>query len=423
MRQLHTSINRLNHKKDSLNKLHLPTTSVTHEIDSLQKAQTAKLRELNGQIDKVKKETLAKVSSLHLPPQAQNEINQLTKDIHGFSVPTNFFRLPGMNFKLPGMGGMPSLSLPANLNIPSGSIPSLQKLTLTTTSLPSLSKLEGSLGSELKQLQSASSMKSLEKTAMSDLSQNAEMKSVLKEEAQVTTMEGQLSKVKDAKSAEALAQQQLQTAVNLFAGKEKELQSAMGEISKYKQKYSNVKSLAELPKRPPNPLKDKPWIERIVPGLNYFILNKTYTMVDFNPYLGWRFNPKFTAAIGWNERVGINKSSLHTNMYDRVYGVRGSASYLWAHGFIFRLSPEVMNAYIPAGSTTDNKHQALIFGLFGGMRKDFKIYKNITGYTEGVYNFTQKAGQNIYGDRLSIRMGIEIKLKKKAKTSTDTKKK
>jgi len=419
MTKIHSSINKLNHKRDSLSHLHLPTQSITHQIDSLQQAQTAKLKELNSKIDKVKGETLAKVSSLHLPPQAQNEINALTKNIHSFKAPNNFFQLPGMNFMpkgiaIPGLS-MPSLALPKDFSIPSVNIPSLQKLNLNMTQLPSLSQLEGSLGKELKQLQSAANMKSIEQTAIKELSQNAEVKSLLKQETQVKDMESQLSKIKDPKSAEALAEKQLVPAINHFAGKEKELQSAMSSISKYKQKYSSVKSLAELPKRAPNPLKDKPWIERVVPGLNYFILSKHSTFVDFNPYVGWRFNPRLTASIGWSERVGISHGNISTSPYDRVSGVRGYVSYTWTHGFIFRVSPEVMKAYVPTGGTPDVKEQALVFGLFGGVRKDFKIYKGIIGYSEGMYNFTQKSGQNIYGDRLSFRLGIEFKIKKKAK--------
>jgi len=419
LNKIQSSINKLNHKKDSLSKLHLATLSVTHKIDSLQKAQTAKLKELNGKIDKVKNETLTKVSSLHLPPEAQKEIDDLAKNIHSFKVPNNFFQLPGMNFipkttAIPGLSNF-SLSLPSNLSIPTVKIPSLQKFNLNVKQLPSLSQLEGSLGKELKQLQSAASMKSIEQTAMKELSQNAEVKSLLKEETQVKDMASQLSKMKDPKSAEAMAQQQLQPAVNHFAGKEKELQSAMGEISKYKQKYSSVKSLAELPKRAPNPLKEKPWIERVVPGLNYFILSKHSTFVDFNPYIGWRFNPRLTASIGWSERVGISHGNVSTSPYDRVYGIRANVSYLWTHGFIFRLSPELMSAYVPTSSTPDTKEQALVLGLFGGVRKDFKIYKGIIGYTEGMYNFIQKPGQNLYGDRLSLRLGIEVKIKKQAK--------
>jgi hypothetical protein len=428
LNKLQSSINKLNHKKDSLSHLPLPTKSVTDsinklqgEISSLEQKQTAKLKELNGKIDKVKKEALNKISELHLPPEAQKEIDALTKNIHSFTVPNNFFKLPGMDFlpkgiNIPGLSKSFSLSLPSNLNVPTAKIPSLQKFTLgSVPKLPSLAQMEGSLGKEIQQLQSAASMKSIEQTVTKELSQNAEVKSLLKEEAQVKDVTSQLSKMKDAKGAEELAKQQLQPAVNHFAGKEKELQSAMTEISKYKQKYSEVKSLAELPKRVPNPLKGKPWIERVVPGLNYFILTRHTTFVDFNPYVGWRFNPMLTVSIGWSERIGIVHGQASTSTQERVHGVRAAASYKLGKGFLVRLAPEVMSAYVPTAGTPDVREQALVFGLFGGIRKDFKIYKSVIGYTEGMYNFTQKPGQNIYGDRLSLRLGFEVTLKKKAK--------
>lgn len=424
LKTIQSRIAKLNHKKDSLSKLNLPTSAVTHQIDSLQKANVDKVKELNGKIEKVKNETLTKVSSLHLPPQAQNEINTLTKNIHGFSLPNNLLHLPGTNFKIPGLGN--NLSLPSNLSIPTTQIPSLQKLDLSSaTRMPSLAQLEGPLANDIKKIQALkgslknkANEKALEQDALKLASQNKEVKELVQEKNKVTGMEKQLEAMKNPnKKMDSLAMAQLKPATNHFLGKEKELQSAMGELSKYKQKYSEVKSLTALPKRPPNPLKGKPWYERTVPGVNYLILNKHYAMVDVNPYVGWRFTPKLTGYLGWNQRIGIRKGSLHTDKYDRVYGVRAAVSYAWAHGFVFRLSPELMNAYIPFGSAPDEREQKVIFGLFGGVRKDFKIYKGIYGYSEGVYNFVQKPGQNIYGDRLSLRLGLEVKIKKKVKKS------
>jgi len=413
------AINRLNHKKDSLARLHQATNGVSRQIDSIERAQAAKLKELNSQIEKAKKETLASINSLNLPPQAQSEINTLTKSINGFGLPRNFFLssasgIPGLNSSIPGMSNSSMLSIPNNMGISATSIPSLQKLNMNMASLPSLSKMQGSLANPMKELQSASNLQSLEKTVTSDLAQNSEAKALLKQEAQATSMEKSVANMKDPKKvADSLAKTKLVPQINHFAGKEKELQSAMGQISKYKQKYSSVSSLSNLPKRPPNLLKHKPWIERVVPGVNYFILSNNYALVDFNPYVGWRFNPKLTASIGWNERIGFSQGSVHTNEYDRVYGARGAVSYVWAHGFVLRLCPEVMQAYIPAPGSADVKHQASLWNVYWGIRKDFKIYRNVTGYSEAVYTFKQKPGQNIYGDQLSFRLGIEVSLKKK----------
>ncbi len=62
--------------------------------------------------------------------------------------------------------------------------------------------------------------------------------------------------------------------------------------------------------------------------------------------------------------------------------------------------------------------QALVFGLFGEIRKDFKIYKGIIGYSEELYNLSHFSVLNLYGNRLSLRLGFEVKIKKKAKKTS-----
>jgi hypothetical protein len=184
----------------------------------------------------------------------------------------------------------------------------------------------------------------------------------------------------------------------------------MDQVSKYKQKYSSIKSLADIPKRPPNPLKGKPWYERTIVGVNYFILNKSYTMVDFNPYVGWKFTPHLSATIGWNERIGISHWNFHTNAYDRLWGIRTAVNYSWTNGIVFKVTPEVMDAYVPTTGNLDQKHEVSVWGFYAGVRKDFPIYKKIKGYSEVLYNFTQSPGRNVYGDPVSFRIGIETSL-------------
>lgn len=414
VKKLQGEIDHLSHKKDSLSRLNLPTQSVTHKIDSLQQAKTSKVKEMNASVEKIKKESLSKVNSLHLPPQAQGEVDKLSKSISGYSVPTNFFQLPNTQLntalKIPGMNlpgvKVPSLNLPSNLSIPSANIPSLQKLNLNTQ-LPSLEKYKQEL-SQVTQLKSKVNEKELEKLALKEAAQVSGMKELQGQEGKLADVKSQLDQVKEAKP-----EQVTKMAVNHFAGKEQELKSAMDQVSKYKQKYSSVKSLAELPKRPPNPLKDKPWIERVVPGVNYYIQFKQTTLVDVNPYLTWRFDPHLSVAVGWNQRIGIRHGHFGTAIADQVYGPRIAASYLWQHGFVFRLAPEVMNAQIPQAAVGDPSSREWVWGVFAGIRKDFTIYKSIKGYSEVLYNFVQHPKKNLYGDQVSFRLGIEVMLKKK----------
>ncbi len=393
-------INKLHHKKDSLSKLNLPTKDVTHQLDSLNKLQGEKTKELDASIENLKKKTLGKISSLNLPPQAQGEISKLTKSISSYSVPNDFFK--GMNLNVASLH-MPALSLPSNFSIASVNIPSLQKLDVKNIAqLPSLEKYSSKLA-QVNQIKSKATAQELENMALKEAGKNVgELKALQGQDGKLLDAKKQLDQVKDAKPEQAV-----QMAVNHFAGKEQQLQSAMQQVAKYKQKYSSVKSLAELPKRPPNPLKGKPWYERTMVGVNYFVLNKNYVMVDFNPYIAWRFTPHLSASIGWNERIGISHWNFHTNKYDRVFGLRTAVNYTWTYGIVFKIAPEMMNAWIPTGNNLDAKREAAVWGLYAGVRKDFPIYKKIKGYSEVLYNFAQSPGKNIYGDVVSFRIGIE----------------
>jgi hypothetical protein len=407
LNKIDNRINKLHHQKDSLTHLNLPTKDVTHQLDSLNQLQSAKTQEINASIQNLKKKTLGKVSDLHLPPQAKSEIAKLTKSISSYSVPTDFFK--GMDLNIASLL-VPSLSLPSSFSIPSMSIPSLQKLDIKNIAqLPSLEKYKNEL-SQATQLKSKANAKELEKLALKEATQIGGMKELQGQEGKLSEVKSELDKAKDANP-----QQAAQMAVNHFAGKEQQLKAAMEQVSKYKQKYSSIKSLADIPKRPPNPLKGKHWYERTIVGMNYFIMNKSYTMVDFNPYVGWKFTPHLSATIGWNERIGISHWNFHTNTYDRVWGIRTAVNYSWTHGIVFKIAPEVMDAYVPTTRNLDQKHEVSVLGFYAGIRKDFPIYKKIKGYSEVLYNFTQSSGRNIYGDPVSFRIGIETSLQRKVK--------
>lgn len=407
LNELHSKIGKLNHKKDSLSRLKLPTSQVTKEIKQLEKEQTKKLHEFNNKITEAKRKALSEINSLHLPPEAQKEVAALTKSVNGFSLPKDFFKMP-LNLNAPSSL---NLGLP-NANLPSG-VPNVPNLDTSVPGMQQLSKVEGQVSQEMQQAQKVATLdeKTVEQSAQKIATQNSAVNSVFKEGNQAIVLEKQVADLGTVKGLEQAAMKQT-SAVNHFLGKEKELGSAMGEVSKLKQKYSNVTSLSDLPKRRPNPLKGKPWYERTVPGLNYFVQYRHYTLVDFNPYLGWRFDPYLTVSLGWNQRIGVDKGSVGIHLYDRVFGFRSTASYKWQHGIVFTASPELMWAYVPTSGNIDNKTQKAVFGVYSGVRKGFPVFKGVSGYSEVLYHFSQVPGQNIYGDRVVFRFGFEYNTKK-----------
>ena len=100
-----------------------------------------------------------------------------------------------------------------------------------------------------------------------------------------------------------------QAAVDLFVGKQEHLKAAMDKISKDKQKYSSPSSIKNLPKRPPNPMRGKPFVERLVPGLYLQYQQKNFYLLDVNPYVGYKLSGRLTFGLGWNHRYSYDRDN------------------------------------------------------------------------------------------------------------------
>lgn len=173
-------------------------------------------------------------------------------------------------------------------------------------------------------------------------------------------------------------EQILQAAQDHFAGKEAVLQQAMDKMSKLKNKYSEVKSLSELPKRLHNPLKGKPFIERLVPGITFQIQKSQYFLLDVNPSLQYKIRPRLSAGIGWNERLPFDGWKIQGGN-EHIYGPRAAIQFLWTKGIIFTLQPEVMNTTIPPALASlmgiDPAYRKWITSVFGGIKNSLRFIK------------------------------------------------
>jgi hypothetical protein len=195
------------------------------------------------------------------------------------------------------------------------------------------------------------------------------------------------------------------------------LKAAMEKIAKYKQKYSSVSSLKDLPKRPPNPMKGKPFIERLVPGLAFQYQVKNYYLIDVHPYAGYKLSGRFTAGLGWNQRFAYNKKTHEWNSRSRIFGPRAFVDFKLGKGFIAHLETEMMNTFVPATFVggTDQGQREWVWGMMTGIKKEYKIYKNLKGTVLIQYNLFNPNYKAPYVDRLNSRIGFEYVLKKKVK--------
>jgi hypothetical protein len=211
-----------------------------------------------------------------------------------------------------------------------------------------------------------------------------------------------------------------QEAMNHFAGKEQVLQAAMEKVSKYKQKYSSLQSIHDLPKRRPNEMRGKPFRERLVPGIAFQIQRKSNDLlVDFNVYAGYRFTGKFTSGLGWNQRVAYNSKSNDFNPHARVFGPRTFAEYNLFKGICPRVEFEFMNTFVPkalfAPATTDVGNREWVWTAFAGLKKDYRFLKKVKGTTMVMFNVYNPLHRSPYADVMNVRFGFEFPQKKKEK--------
>jgi hypothetical protein len=370
----------LNHKKDSLTRLNLPTASIQHQIDSVEQARLHKLTDLKSQAERVKQTGLGKVNSLQLPSEVGEKVKEYTASLNKVDI-----SLPSSDFTVP------TLSIPTLDNL---TMPDLQNLP--NTDLSGLEKLP--VGNEVKGL--AGDIKNIQGDIPTDIT-NPDQLDGLPEAPGM-----------NAENPQDLAKEEIKkAAMDHFAGKQEQLKAAMEKMSKYKQQYSSVQSIKDLPKKPPNPLKEKPFIERVVEGVALQVFKKDDWLLDVSPYLGYRFNPRLTVGAGWNHRVAFGEQNKYTT---RVYGPRVYGEYRVFKGFSARLELETMNTYVFTNpQQPESGDREWVPAVLAGMKKEYKIYKRLKGTALVLYNFYNPHYKSPYGDRLNIRFGFEYSIKKK----------
>lgn len=403
-------------KLDSLSKLQLPTNKITHKLDSIEAAWQSKVEFYKNKLESLKSDATAKLKLLQLPPELQKPLTELQNSIQHYS-------LPGLDISVSDKLKTLKLLDANDLKLQSLS----QRLELGdewknyTGKLNEVNKLAGQAGKYANEAGKVvngnlSEVKSLDKTLEGKVSGMEGVGQLAEGQQFISDANSMLG---DSTAMLNMAKEQLLNAAqDHFAGKEVILQEAMDKMAKLKTRLSEVQSMADLPKRLPNPLKGKPFIERLVPGISFQIQTSSYFLLDLNPMLLYKISPRILAGVGWNERIPFEELSIKKEQ--RIYGPRAAVEVNWTKGIRFKLSPELMNTTIPAYAATvrgitDPAYREWVPGLFIGMKKDFKVFKYLNGNSEMLYNLVDPHDSSPYADRFSIRFGFEFSMKKRTK--------
>lgn len=403
---------------DSLRNLSLPTDRLTAKLDSLNQIKANEIEKVTSKIEALKADVTRELDKVNLPPQLQEPMQKLKASIKGYTLPEidiKSGKLPKLSLQEFGDFKIPTLTDQINLD------PEMKEFMSKFNTIHQWTdKADDYIKDATNLVQGKfDEVKQVDKTLEGKLSSIEGVDQLAKGKAIVSEYTQMDSSAIKAKAKELVQEQVMEFAQDHFADKKEVLQQAMDKVSKLKSKYSDVKSLAELPKRVPNPLKGRPLIERLVPGFSFQISKSDNFLLDVNPTLVYLITPRLSAGAGWNYRLTFDGWTI--TQEEEIYGPRGIFEVKWTKGIVFRLLPELMYTVIPPQLAqlkgVDPTDKKWVPSLFVGIKKQFTVYKTVKGNTELLYNLYDRDGESPYADRLSVRFGFEFPMKKKPKRS------
>ena len=421
--EIDAQTNRLNHGIDSLQRLNLPTEKYTKSLDSLNQLRQNTVAKFTSKLTALKAKTTDKLNALDLPSEYKEPIQELTHKIDGLNLGTGDIKIPELDipgYSLPKIDGIVDLTSKAGEIGNVGNLGNLPDIKTPAGDLGNVTQQAKAYQDDIKNITQGNlnEVQNLPETIEDQASKIDGLDQLQKQSGVIAEQKAKLEDFKDPEKAKekavALAKK---AAVDHFAGKQDQLKAAMEKISKYKQKYSSVSSIKDLPKRPPNPMKSKPFMERLVPGLYLQYQQRNSYLLDVNPYLGYKLTGRFTTGLGWNHRYAYDKNSRAFSSRSKISGPRGYVDFKLGKGFLAHVEGESMNTFVPSTlrGNPDTGEREWVWSFMTGLKKEYRIYKNLKGTALIQYNLFNRYYKAPYVDRLNSRIGFEYVVKKRRK--------
>ncbi|MFN5169082.1 MAG: hypothetical protein ACK5DD_05625 [Cyclobacteriaceae bacterium] len=359
-------------------------------------------------------------------------------DLTGLNLPDLKMDLPG----LPDLKGLDGLQLPGlpDANLPGVDVPNLDA---NAPQLPGTDALNlgGNLPGELQKIgewqqQGSEVMKEAQQIQQEGLANGEKLPGLLEQQAgqleeiaTITQHQQQIEKIRkmqqeyldqveqfrDSAKIEAEAKDRLKNlATEQVEQQSEKLQGAQADLAKYKSKFSEIQSIHTLPRRPPNPLKGKPFRERIVPGLNLQISKRDNYSVDLAPQVFYHLRPRWQAGLGLVYRFNINVDNPAVNAPNELFGGKVFVNYVAFKSWFLRLEEERINyRLLPAASPAANDPEVRLWTntLLMGIGREFAMNRILSMNTQVLFNALHEHN-NPYTTKVVLRIGFNFSLKK-----------
>lgn len=406
---------------DSLSSLNLPSDSHERKLDSLQLLRETTEQKFTTKLERLKSATKEKLSSLNVPAEYREPLQKISHDLDGIRLHEDIIAIPELKIPTQSNATLNAPTVPpsgmgvsdklGNTNIIDG---------IDTREVGDISRHVKGYEQDFKEVASGDldRVENLPETIEQQASQIDGIDALQKNSDIVNGHQARLVEMQDGQQVEkAMANHAQKAVADHFAGKQEQLKAAMEKVATYKEKYSSVSSIKELPKRAPNPLKGKPLVERVVPGVYFQYQQRTFYLADVNLYIGYRLFRRMTVGMGWNQRYAYDKTTRQFNTRARIFGPRSYVDFGLAKGFIAHFEGESMNTFVPStlNGNPDSGHREWVCTLMTGIKKEYKIFGNLRGTALIQYNIFNRKYKAPYVDRLNSRIGFEYTLKQNSR--------
>jgi hypothetical protein len=439
LRKLSSSLDTLKLKQllDSIQNASLPTEAFQAKADSIKglldmsAKANQKIGELDQQLNQSLQEKQQKLQQKVGKLAKLEDVNQQAlgnlKEQTGVDISTDLPRVEGIP-----MEGVKEIGVP-DIDVPAGelSFANLPKLDLPKAELPEVEGLDqlqeavGKVGEVSEKVDGYSEdisnvaegkldkVQNADKLAEQELMNREEISLFQQQQGEAFQGAKQFQQLKGDKYLKQKATEEAaKVAVDHFAGHKDKLNAARAKLMKYKGRYSEIKSVKDLPKNPlkRNPLKGKPWPERIVVGSIWNFSKGDDFKMDVGPSIAYRIYDKAEVGATYQWRLTVDKQAdLFLSTRDQLHGYSLFFDYKFKKGFFARGTYAKLYA-LPQKKTPsfeEEQQRKWVNSFEVGLGRSYTFYKGIKGYSLIQYSFS-KGLDKPYPNPIQMKIGFYI---------------
>ncbi|NDK57350.1 hypothetical protein [Pontibacter fetidus] len=191
-------------------------------------------------------------------------------------------------------------------------------------------------------------------------------------------------------------------AKDFFEHHKGELNHARQQLSRYTNRLDSIGDLREVKGRFLflNPLKNRPWRERVKLDMLVRYSNQEQFHLDIGPNLAWNLTDIFSLGTGFQYRISFNeKDKIWLNTDDKVMGHFSYLDSKIMNGFFGRIQFENLYNVVPRSTPLNNLESSQnkwVKGFSLGLGKTYTFYKSVSGYALAQYNLLHQHNKTPY---------------------------